>query len=100
MRRFNHQYSGYRPGYKHHARFEFANIITGLYERVPNIDKPSPVHDDLGIAVGNALAAVHAGARQVEGAMNGIGERAGNRSLEEVIVAIKVRKDIMNVHTA
>ena len=47
----------------------------------------------------NAIAAVHAGARQVEGAMNGIGERAGNCSLEEVIMAIKVRKDIMNVHT-
>ena len=55
--------------------------------------------DDLGLAVGNAIAAVHAGARQVEGAMNGIGERAGNCSLEEVIMAIKVRKDIMNVHT-
>ena len=82
--------------------FEFANIITGLYERVPNIDKAIisvHTHDDLGIAVGNALAAVHAGARQVEGAMNGIGERAGNCSLEEVIMAIKVRKDIMNVHT-
>ncbi|KZG24218.1 2-isopropylmalate synthase, partial [Salmonella enterica subsp. enterica serovar Tennessee] len=49
--------------------------------------------------VGNSLAAVHAGARQVEGAMNGIGERAGNCALEEVIMAIKVRKDIMNVHT-
>ncbi len=82
--------------------FEYANIISGLYERVPNIDKAIisvHTHDDLGIAVGNALAAVHAGARQVEGAMNGIGERAGNCALEEVIMAIKVRKDIMNVHT-
>ena len=82
--------------------FEFANIITGLYDRVPNIDKAIisvHTHDDLGLAVGNAIAAVHAGARQVEGAMNGIGERAGNCSLEEVIMAIKVRKDIMNVHT-
>ena len=82
--------------------FEFANIITGLYDRVPNIDKAIisvHTHDDLGLAVGNSIAAVHAGARQVEGAMNGIGERAGNCSLEEVIMAIKVRKDIMNVHT-
>ena len=82
--------------------FEFANIITGLYDRVPNIDKAIisvHTHDDLGLAVGNAIAAVHAGARQVEGAMNGIGERAGNCSLEEVIMAIKVRKDIMDVHT-
>ncbi|PZV32861.1 2-isopropylmalate synthase [Escherichia coli] len=83
--------------------FEFAGIISGLYERVPNIDKAIisvHTHDDLGLAVGNSLAAVHAGARQVEGAMNGIGERAGNCSLEEVIMAIKVRKDILNVHTA
>ncbi|HCH39672.1 MAG TPA: hypothetical protein DE191_09285, partial [Enterobacter sp.] len=82
--------------------FEFANIITGLYDRVPNIDKAIisvHTHDDLGLAVGNSIAAVHAGARQVEGAMNGIGERAGNCSLEEVIMAIKVRKDSMNVHT-
>ncbi|MBS4953329.1 MAG: 2-isopropylmalate synthase [Klebsiella pneumoniae] len=82
--------------------FEYANIISGLYDLVPNIDKAIisvHTHDDLGIAVGNALAAVHAGARQVEGAMNGIGERAGNCALEEVIMAIKVRKDIMNVHT-
>ena len=83
--------------------FEFAGIISGLYERVPNIDKAIisvHTHDDLGLAVGNSLSAVHAGARQVEGAMNGIGERAGNCSLEEVIMAIKVRKDILNVHTA
>ena len=82
--------------------FEFANLITGLYERVPNIDKAIisvHTHDDLGLAVGNAIAAVHAGARQVEGTLNGIGERAGNCSLEEVIMAIKVRKDIMNLHT-
>ena len=83
--------------------FEFAGIISGLYERVPHIAKAIisvHTHDDLGLAVGNSLAAVHAGARQVEGAMNGIGERAGNCSLEEVIMAIKVRKDILNVHTA
>ncbi|MBF3375414.1 2-isopropylmalate synthase, partial [Leptospira borgpetersenii serovar Arborea] len=56
-------------------------------------------HDDLGMAVGNALAAVQAGARQVEGTLNGIGERAGNCALEEVIMAIKLRQNLMNVHT-
>ncbi|MBZ0344548.1 2-isopropylmalate synthase, partial [Salmonella enterica subsp. enterica serovar Infantis] len=57
-------------------------------------------HDDLGIAVENSMVAVHAGERQVEGAMNGIGERCGNCALQEVIMASKVRKDIMNVHTS
>lgn len=83
--------------------FEFSNIITGLYERVPNIDKAIisvHTHDDLGMGVGNAIAAVHAGARQVEGTLNGIGERAGNCALEEVIMAIKLRQDMMNVHTS
>uniref|UniRef100_A0A8W7PQM1 2-isopropylmalate synthase n=1 Tax=Anopheles coluzzii TaxID=1518534 RepID=A0A8W7PQM1_ANOCL len=81
---------------------QFGGIITTLYDRVPNIDKAIisvHCHDDLGMAVGNSIAAVHAGARQVEGTLNGIGERAGNCSLEEVIMAIKVRQDIMNVHT-
>lgn len=82
--------------------FEFAAIIRDLYHRVPNIDKAIisvHTHDDLGLAVGNAIAAIHAGARQVEGAMNGIGERAGNCSLEEMIMAVKVRKDILPVQT-
>ncbi|MGG8999060.1 2-isopropylmalate synthase, partial [Escherichia coli] len=73
--------------------FEFAGIISGLYARVPNIDKAIisvHTHDNLGLAVGNSLAAVHAGASQVEGAMNGVGERAGDCSMEEVIMAIKV----------
>jgi 2-isopropylmalate synthase len=81
---------------------QFGGIITTLYDRVPNIDKAIisvHCHDDLGMAVGNSIAAVQAGARQVEGTLNGIGERAGNTSLEEVIMAIKVRQDIMNVHT-
>ena len=81
---------------------QFGGIITTLYDRVPNIDKAIisvHCHDDLGMAVGNSIAAVQAGARQVEGTLNGIGERAGNCSLEEVIMAIKVREDIMNVHT-
>ncbi|WP_353613335.1 2-isopropylmalate synthase [Mangrovibacter phragmitis] len=81
---------------------EFGNIISSLYERVPNIDKAIisvHTHDDLGLAVGNAMAAVHAGARQVEGTINGIGERAGNCALEEVIMAIKVRQKMLDLHT-
>ncbi|MFP1905848.1 2-isopropylmalate synthase [Lonsdalea quercina] len=81
---------------------EFGNIIASLYQRVPNIDKAIisvHTHDDLGLAVGNAMAAVNAGARQVEGTLNGIGERAGNCALEEVIMAIKVRQKLMNLHT-
>ena len=57
-------------------------------------------HDDLGLAVANSLAGVQAGARQIECTMNGIGERAGNCSLEEVVMAMNVRKDIMPFHTA
>lgn len=81
--------------------FEFVGIISGLYERVFNIDKVIIfvyIYDDLGLAVGNLLAAVYVGVRQVEGVMNGIGERVGNCFLEEVIMAIKVRKDIFNVY--
>lgn len=81
---------------------EYSDIFTQLRARVPNIDKAIlsvHTHDDLGMAVGNAVAAVQAGARQVEGAMNGLGERAGNCSLEEVIMAIKTRGQIMNLHT-
>ncbi|QDX28921.1 2-isopropylmalate synthase [Dickeya poaceiphila] len=82
---------------------EFGNIIASLYQRVPNIDKAIisvHTHDDLGLAVGNAMAAVHAGARQVEGTLNGIGERAGNCALEEVIMSLKVRNQLMNLHTS
>jgi 2-isopropylmalate synthase len=56
-------------------------------------------HDDLGLAVANSLAAVRAGVRQIECTVNGIGERAGNASLEEVVVALAVRKDVFNVST-
>ncbi|WP_058912237.1 2-isopropylmalate synthase [Entomohabitans teleogrylli] len=82
--------------------YEYGSIISGLFERVPNIDQAIisvHTHDDLGMAVGNAMAAVQAGARQVEGTLNGIGERAGNCALEEVIMGIKVRGQMMNVHT-
>lgn len=67
-----------------------------LRERVPNIDKAilsTHCHDDLGQAVANSLASVHAGVRQVECTINGIGERAGNAALEEVVMAIRVRRD-------
>ncbi|QCI26022.1 2-isopropylmalate synthase [Buchnera aphidicola] len=81
---------------------EFGNIIKLLYEKVPNIDKATisvHCHDDLGMAVGNSISAILSGARQIEGTINGIGERAGNAALEEVIMAIISRQDILNVHT-
>ncbi len=74
----------------------FNKIITTLFERVPNIGKAVIAvhcHNDLGLAVANSLAAVEAGARQVECTINGLGERAGNCSLEEVVMALKVRVD-------
>ena len=69
-----------------------------LRNRVPNADKvifSTHCHNDLGLAVANSLAGVLAGARQVECTINGIGERAGNAALEEIVMALKVRKDIM-----
>jgi 2-isopropylmalate synthase len=54
-------------------------------------------HNDLGLAVANSLSAIHAGARQIEGAINGIGERAGNTSIEEIIMAVKTRQDVFGV---
>jgi 2-isopropylmalate synthase len=71
-------------------------VIRALCDRVPNIDKAVVsvhCHDDLGLAVANSLAAVEAGAGQVECTINGIGERAGNCSLEEVVMALKTRGD-------
>jgi 2-isopropylmalate synthase len=73
-----------------------------LLSRVPNADKAvwsAHCHDDLGMAVANSLAAVQAGARQVECTINGLGERAGNASLEEIVMAVRTRKDIFNVET-
>ncbi len=81
---------------------EYFDIIKTLRERVPNADKvifSTHVHNDLGLAVANSLAGVLAGARQVECTINGIGERAGNAALEEIVMALKVRKDIMPFHT-
>jgi 2-isopropylmalate synthase len=80
----------------------FAVIIDSLFNRVPNIDKALisvHCHDDLGMATANSLTAVSHGARQVECAINGLGERAGNASLEEVVMALKVRHDIFKVKT-
>lgn len=82
--------------------YQFGGIIRTLFERVPNIDNAIisvHCHDDLGMSVANSISAIQEGARQVEGAMNGLGERAGNTALEEVIMAIKVRQNILNVHT-
>jgi 2-isopropylmalate synthase len=77
---------------------EFAALIRMLFERVPNIDKAVVsvhCHNDLGLAVANSLAAIGAGARQVECTINGLGERAGNCSLEEIVMALKTRADLM-----
>jgi len=77
---------------------EFAAQIGQLFERVPNIDKAVisvHCHNDLGLAVANSLAAVGAGARQIECTINGIGERAGNCALEEVVMALRTRHDAM-----
>lgn len=82
--------------------YQFGKIITALYNTVPIIDQSIisvHCHNDLGMAVGNSIAAIEAGARQIEGTINGIGERAGNTALEEVIMAIKVRSDLLNVYT-
>jgi len=80
----------------------FREIIEDLFNDVPNIDKAVisvHCHNDLGLAVANSLAAVRAGARQVECTINGLGERAGNCSLEEIVMALKVRKDRYGVST-
>ena len=77
---------------------EYTKIISTLMNKVPNIDKAilsTHTHNDLGLAVANALAGVVAGARQVECTINGIGERAGNSALEEIVMAIKTRNDLM-----
>jgi len=81
---------------------DYERIIRDLHSRVPNIDKvvvSTHTHNDLGLAVANALAGVSAGARQVECTINGIGERAGNAALEEVVMAIKTRNDLMPYKT-
>ncbi len=81
---------------------ESADLIRMLKERVPGADDivfATHCHNDLGMATANALAAVEAGARQIECTINGLGERAGNTALEEVVMALKVRNDIMPFQT-
>ena len=81
---------------------EFGNTIARLIENIPNSDKAIfsvHCHNDLGLAVANSLAAVSAGARQVECTVNGLGERAGNASLEEIVMALRTRQDILGLHT-
>jgi len=81
---------------------EFGDLIAYLVENVPNIRGAVisvHCHNDLGLAVANSLAAVQNGARQVECTINGIGERAGNTSLEEIVMTLKVRKDLMGLDT-
>ena len=81
---------------------QFGGLIRNLREKMPNSDKAVfsvHCHNDLGLAVANSLSAVMNGARQVECTINGLGERAGNASLEEVVMAIRTRKDIFTCDT-
>ncbi|HJX12517.1 MAG TPA: 2-isopropylmalate synthase, partial [Dehalococcoidales bacterium] len=81
---------------------EFGRLIEGIFKNVGNIHKAVVsvhCHNDLGLAVANSLEAVRHGARQVECTINGIGERAGNASLEEIVMAIRTRQDAFNLTT-
>ncbi|WP_028571620.1 2-isopropylmalate synthase [Desulfonatronum lacustre] len=81
---------------------EFGALIRYLLEKVPNSDQAVfsvHCHNDLGLGVANTLAALRAGARQAEVTLSGIGERAGNAALEEVVMALNVRKDVYNLTT-
>ncbi len=82
--------------------FQYGALIESLITRIPNADRAIfsvHCHNDLGLAVSNSLAAVLAGARQVECTVNGLGERAGNAALEEIVMALKTRHDVFNVDT-
>lgn len=81
---------------------QYRHVFEQLRANVPNIDKAilsTHCHNDLGLAVANSLAAVEGGARQIECTINGIGERAGNAALEEIVMAIKTRQDYFDVET-
>ena len=81
---------------------EFGSLIEGIFKNVPNINRAVVsvhCHNDLGLAVANSLESLKRGARQVECTINGIGERAGNASLEEIVMAIKTRNDSFNLTT-
>jgi len=83
--------------------WEYGQLIKTLKERIPNIDKATisvHCHNDLGVGVANSLMAIRNGARQVECTVNGIGERAGNASLEELVMALVTRKNIMDYTTS
>src|SRR5262249_60700897 len=82
---------------------QVSSVISHLFQRVPELGEAVVSfhgQDDLGLATANALAAIRAGARQVELAVNGIGERAGNTAFEEVVMAISVHGAALGVHTA
>jgi len=79
---------------------EFGSLMEQLLTKIPNSDKAIfsvHCHNDLGLAVSNSLAAVSKGARQVECTINGLGERAGNAALEEIVMAVRTRRDLFNV---
>ncbi len=81
---------------------EYFELVTKIKNNVPNIDKAiisTHCHNDLGLAVANSLAAASAGARQIECTINGIGERAGNAALEELVMTLKTRADFYNLDT-
>ncbi len=81
---------------------QFGDLIRQLIERIPNSDKAVfsvHCHNDLGLAVANSLSAVVNGARQVECTINGLGERAGNASLEEIVMAVRTRRDLLQAET-
>ena len=81
---------------------QFGSLIAQLRERIPNADKAVfsvHCHNDLGLAVANSLAAVQAGARQVECTINGLGERAGNAALEEIVMGVRTRQDLFGCDT-
>jgi 2-isopropylmalate synthase len=81
---------------------QFGQLIADIIAKVPNAKKAIisvHCHDDLGMSVANTLAGVKNGARQIEGTINGVGERAGNASIEETIMAIKTRKDFFEIDT-
>ena len=81
---------------------EFGSIFKSVKNNVLNIDKAilsTHTHNDLGLAVANSVAAIQEGARQVECTINGLGERAGNAALEEVVMTLKVKKDLIPFHT-
>ncbi|MFQ5335340.1 MAG: 2-isopropylmalate synthase [Flavobacteriales bacterium] len=80
---------------------QFGELVGNLIERIPNSDKAVfsvHCHNDLGLAVSNSLSAVMNGARQVECTINGLGERAGNAALEEIVMAVRTRQDIFSCH--